>query len=783
MIRAEITVTGLVQGVGFRPFCHRLAVALQLKGIVKNTGDAGVFLAIEGEKHSVEEFLRRLQTSPPPRARVEEIRVEWKPATGEFMKFTVVESDVRSFGPASIIPPEIAICDDCLREMLTPSDRRYRYPFTTCVNCGPRFTVIELLPYDRERTSMRDFPLCERCLREYRDPGDRRYHAESTCCPECGPKFTLMDAGGTPVESGDPFEGAIRLLDEGKLLAVKGLGGTHITAKTTADAPIARLRKALGRPQQPFAVMARSLEAAETFAEIGEKERELLVSPAHPILVLKKSKKFELSELISPGLDSIGVMLPYSGFHHLLFGRGKDPAYILTSANFPGLPMITKNEEALKELQGIVDYLLLHNRRIVNRCDDSVVRQTAGEAVFLRRSRGHAPMPVDLKIDCEGCVVALGAELNVATSVLLGKKCFLTQHIGDVSKIETLEYLREATENLLRLLRVEKIDGVACDLHPQYATTKEAEEMAEEMGVPLVKVQHHHAHLSSLMAEHGVDEAVGIVADGAGYGSNGRIWGGEVMVVEGWKFRRTGSLIDLPMPGGDLATTFPARMVAGALWGVLERVELERALMKISEGFPRGALELRAVLRQLETGVNVFMTSSCGRVLDAISCLLGVCHKRTYEGEPAMKLEALGNRGDPKAAEIHPELRSEKGIEVVDTRMLFLQILEALKRRVPKQDIAAGAQWAIADGLAQVAVATAKREGIKAIGVSGGVFYNDLMTKTVRKRVTSEGLRFLMHKEVPPGDGGISLGQAFVAALKLRSRSPFSLGTSPKEGR
>ncbi|MFN4133150.1 MAG: carbamoyltransferase HypF, partial [Candidatus Hadarchaeales archaeon] len=511
-MRAEIRVRGLVQGVGFRPSCHRLATYHRLKGFVRNTGDAGVFLVVEGEKHSIEEFLRHLQSSPPPRARIEEIEVEWKPATGEFKEFSVVKSDAAGSQAVSTIPPEIAICDDCLREMIDPSDRRFGYPFITCVNCGPRFTIIEDLPYDREKTSMRDFPLCEKCLQEYTNPADRRYHAEPTCCPACGPRFTLFNSTGIPVDVRDPFEEARKLLDEGKVLVLKGLGGMHVATKTTEDAPIARLRESFMRPQQPFAVMARDLRSVESFAEAGEKEMELLLSPSRPIVLLKKSREFPLSELVSPGLDSVGVMLPYSGFHHLLFQRGKDPAYILTSANFPGLPMVTENSEAFEKLGKAVDYFLLHNRRIVNRCDDSVVRVTAGSPVFLRRSRGYAPAPIKLKVENEKCILGLGGELNVAAAVLLGKKCLLTQYIGDVSKLETLEYLREAVGRVLYLLKVKKIDVVACDLHPAYATTREAEEMVAGGRAELIKVQHHHAHLASLMAEHGVDEAVGIVA-------------------------------------------------------------------------------------------------------------------------------------------------------------------------------------------------------------------------------------------------------------------------------
>ncbi len=768
-IRSEISVSGLVQGVGFRPFCYRLATKFGLKGTVRNMGDAGVQIILEGERGAIENFIQALGKEKPPLARIDGIGAEWKPATGEFKDFSVVESGKGGLGLLSVIPPDIAICDDCLREMFDPKGRRYRYPFTTCVNCGPRFTIIRDLPYDRERTSMEDFPLCGDCRGEYTNPSDRRYHAEPTCCSACGPEVRLHHASGESHEVEDPLREASKLLDEGKIVVIKGIGGMHVAAKVTEDGPLQRLREAFKRPQQPFAIMSKDLETVRTFAEVGADEEERLKSPQRPIVVLR-SKIGKISELVSPGLDSIGVMLPYNGIQHIILRDGKEPAYVMTSANLPGLPMVLENEDAISKFGGLVDYFLLHNRRIINRCDDSVVRLTAGAPVFLRRSRGYAPMPLDLQLPKEANVLALGAEFDVVATLLKGGRCFPTQHIGDVSKLETMGYLRQAVERLMRLLNLEKIDVVACDLHPQYATSSEAESFAREFNAKLVRVQHHHAHLAALMAEHGIDEIVGIDADGVGYGADGTLWGGEVMVASHRDFERVGALASQPMPGGDLATRFPARAVAGILWGALQPKEVENVLGDFClEGFRQGEDEIKAVIHQLEIGMNVFRSSSCGRVLDAVSCILGVCRERTYEGEPAIKLEAFARGGDESGSSFKFSLKREKGFERVDTSKLLLDVLEAMKKGDSKRDIAARAQIELGRGLAELAVKASKAKGIETIGARGGVFYNDAVSSAVWDFVDGEGLKFLMHRQVPPGDGGISIGQAVVAAHRSTS--------------
>lgn len=763
--RAEIAVTGIVQGVGFRPFIYRLANKHGLAGFVRNMGDAGVQVIVEGEKKKVEKFIDSLRPEQPPLARIDEVKTKWEDATKEFTIFQVVPSETTGLGLSSVVPPDLALCDDCLREMLDPSDRRHNYPFITCVNCGPRFTIIEDLPYDRPRTSMKSFPLCTDCLHEYQNPPDRRYHAEPTCCPVCGPRMKLYNRDGHRIDVADPFRETARLLDDGSVVAIKGIGGIHIASKTTDDEVLVRLRRASNRPQQPFAVMSRDLKTIRTFAEVNDAEAELLTSYRRPILVLRRSPNYMLSDLVAPRLDSVGVMLPYSGIHHLILRHGSDPAYVMTSANVPGLPMLVDNDEAMVKLPGAVDYLLLHDRVIVNRCDDSVVKLVGGKPAFLRRSRGYVPEPIKLSFRSERTVLAVGAELNVSAAVLIGDRCFVSQYLGDTTKVETLEYMRAAAEQLMRLLNLKNVDVIAHDLHPNYATTSVAPRMAKELGAKTLAAQHHHAHLCSLMAEHGLEKLVGIAADGVGYGSDGTIWGGEVMIAGLGSFERVGGLMSQRMPGGDLATRFPARMVAGILWQSLEREELERVLGKFcASGFKHGKREMEIVIRQLERNFNVFRTSSCGRVLDAVACLLGICDERTYEGEPAIKLEAAAGNEDVEELKLEPDIKKVNGMKVVDTSQLLADIVSALQARVPHRYIAAAAQRAIARGLASIAIDTASSNGISVVGGSGGVFYNWAITAAVRKEIEKAGLQFVQHEFLPPGDGCISTGQAVVAA-------------------
>ena len=757
-IRAEVSVSGIVQGVGFRPFIYRTAVRLGLVGFVRNRGDASVEIIVEGDEDAIKRFLTAISEKPPPLARIYRVDVNYSKETGRFKRFKILRSRGASKLHGSIIPPDIAICEDCLRELRDPKNRRYNYFFITCTNCGPRYTIIERLPYDRPNTTMKSFPMCPLCAEEYADPSDRRFHAQTIACPECGPKVYLTTGDGRRVDCEDPVREAGKLLEEGYIVAVKGNGGFHIATATTKSEPIARLRRVKHRRQKPFAIMARDLEAVKTFAEVSKWEAQLLTSYIRPIVLLKKSEDYYLSELISPGLHNVGVMLPYTGLHVMLFDWTREPAFVMTSGNPPSEPIVTDDEEALKRLGRDVDYFLFHNRLIAQRCDDSVVRLHGRTPTIIRRSRGYAPEPVRLSKPSSRCVLGVGGEKNVTACIILEDKAFLSQHIGDVETLETLNFLRATINHLTRLTNC-TVEAVACDLHPLFNTTRLAQELGEKFECPVVPVQHHHAHLAGLMAEHNLEEIVGIVCDGFGYGLDGAAWGGEILYSNIKEFKRLGHLQPQPMVGGDLATKYPLRMAAGILSKV---VDVEEWLQSRSRFLPHGEVEASLIAEELRKGRIPVWTTSCGRVLDAVSSILGICQERTYEGEPAIKLESAASKGRD-VLNLEPKII---GDSVLDTTYLVLEVLEGLSRhRVA--DLAYSAEAYLARGLAQISIEKADALGVDAVGFSGGVAYNEHITQTMREIIEENGLKFFVHRLVPPGDGGISFGQSVVAAYKL----------------
>jgi hydrogenase maturation protein HypF len=756
-VRLKIKIVGIIQGVGFRPFIYRTAVKNQLKGYVKNRGDAGVEILLEGKESDIQNFMRDLKEKKPPLAQIHEIITTELKGKNEYATFSIHKSSKETELSGSVIPPDIAICDDCLKELRNPKDPRHEYFFITCTNCGPRFTIIDRLPYDRENTTMRDFPMCNFCLKEYKDPLNRRFHAQTVACPKCGPKAYLTTHKGELVKHKDPVREAGKLLAEGFIMAIKGYGGFHVAASTTKDKPLIRLREVKHRSQKPFAIMARSLEAIKTFAEVSKEEAALLASYTRPIVLLNKNSAYYLSDLVAPGLHNVGVMLPYTGLHYMLFDKVDEPAFVMTSANPPNQPIIKDNEEALQSLGGTVDYFLFHNRQIAHRCDDSVVRMHGKNLVFLRRSRGYAPAPIMLKEKAKRCVVGLGGELNNTACVLLGNKAFISQHIGDVENVETREFLENATKHLIRLTN-SKVDAVACDLHPKFTTTKLARDLAEENGWQLFQVQHHYAHIAALMIEHGVEEIVGVCCDGYGYGINGEAWGGEILLCtrESSDFKRVAHLEKQPLIGGDLATRFPLRMATGILH---KRVDVESWLLQNKTRFPHGESEIQLILNQLEKSNNIIETTSCGRVLDATAAVLGVCYERTYEGEPAMKLESAALKGKD-VIKLEPIIKSN----TLDTTQMLLEIFEN-REKYPKADLAYSMHSYLARGLAELAIEKAEDNGIRTVGFSGGAACNQILTSIMRKAVKTAGLQFLVHEAIPPGDGGVSFGQAVVGGF------------------
>jgi hydrogenase maturation protein HypF len=723
-----------------------------LKGYVRNRGDAGVEILLEGEERRIEQFMKDLREKKPPLAQIHGIITKELAGKNEYEKFTIYKSSEEAELSGSIIPPDVAICNDCLRELRDSDNPRYEYFFITCTNCGPRFTIIDRLPYDRENTTMKDFPMCGFCKREYTDPLNRRFHAQTVACPECGPKAFLTNSEGKIIQNEDPIREAGKLLSEGAIIAIKGYGGFHVATSTVDDKPLLRLRDVKHRSQKPFAIMARNLDAIETFAEVNKSEAEFLTSFTRPIVLLNKSKAYYLSDLIASKLHNVGVMLPYTGMHYMLFDKVKDAAFVMTSANPPNQPIIKDNDEALHRLGGTVDYFLFHNRRIAYRCDDSVTRTHNDDLVFIRRSRGYTPSPVMLKERAKRCVVALGGEQNNTACVLLANKAFISQHIGDVENIETKDFLENAAKHLIRLTN-SKVEAVACDLHPKFTTTRLAQELAEQNSWQLFQVQHHHAHVAALIAEYGINDIVGVCCDGYGYGIDGEAWGGEIII--GTKtfsdFQRVAHLEKQPLLGGDLATHYPLRMAAGILG---KKTDVADWLLQNRQHFPHGEKEIQLIQQQLAKGDNKVETTSCGRVLDATAAVLDICYERTYEGEPAMKLESAAIKGK-NVLKLEPTIKGS----TLNTSEMLLEIFQN-RQKHSKTDLAYSVHAYLAKGLATLAIEKASENSIKTIGFTGGVACNEIMVSTLRRIVESAGLRFLVHKAVPPGDGGLSFGQA-----------------------
>lgn len=766
---ATIRVAGTVQGVGFRPFVYRTAVRLHLRGYVTNLEDATVEAVVEGEEEAIKRFIKALEAEAPKVSMVQSVLTSWRAYTGRFKKFEIKKSKFERSLFGFMIPPDIGICSNCISDITTSKRRWYQYPFTCCAECGPRVTAVFESPYDRVRTNMREFPLCKHCRREYEDPGDRRFHAQGICCPICGPKMELYTSDGERVKVKDPFKEAASLLDEGYVVTIKGIGGVHLAAKTTEDKSVERLRNKRRRPYQPFAVMSPNVETVRTYATVSSEEEKLLTSWQKPILLLKKSSEYYLSDLVSPGLDTIGVMLPYTGIHFLLFQFLREPALIMTSGNDPGIPMAITHKEAFKTIGKMTDYFLLHNREIVNRCDDSVIRVINDTPTFIRRSRGYVPSPIKVPVPSdEVTAVAVGAELRNTGTILYRGNCYLTQHVGDVDNLETLNHLEQSLKHLEKLLEIRgKPDVIACDMHPRYVTSRFAQELSQKKGVELVKIQHHHAHLSALMAEYltpPTQRVIGISMDGVGYGPDGTVWGGEILEAGYSSYERLGHLRLQPMPGGDLCTYYPVRMLVSILGTVLSNKEVYDVTKRhVKYGLRHGLSELNTILKQIKSPM-IPRTTSSGRFLDAVAATMGICYKRTYEGEPAMRLEAVASRGDPSKIQLEPQINEQNDKYVFDTSQLLLDII-MLQRGANIPDLCAAAQRAFAIGMAEMAVRAARDQGLHTIGVSGGVAVNVQITHDIVVQIKNHGLHVICHRKVPPGDGGTSMGQAVSASF------------------
>lgn len=767
-LRRSVRVTGVVQGVGFRPYVYGLARSLRLAGHVGND-DRGVFVVVEGDDADVEEFLRRLPAEAPPLAAVETVTaVDEEPVGAE--GFVVVESRDGGDADVALIPPDTAVCADCLREVRDPADRRHRYPFTACTYCGPRYTIVTGLPYDRPCTTMAAFPLCARCQAEYDDPGDRRFHAQPTACPDCGPRLSFRgrDEVTASAYGDDALAAAIRVIRSGGLVAVKGVGGYHLACDAYQPAAVAELRRRKQRGDKPFAVMVVDLDAAARLATVDDDVADALTSREAPIVLLPShaagDDEAALLAAVAPGASTIGLLLPYSPLHHLLLAPHPlvdgEPlrAVVLTSGNLSDEPLCIDEAEADARLADLVDAFLHHDRPIHVSCDDSVVRRVGDDLQPVRRSRGFAPLPVRLPVDAAPSL-AVGGELKAAVCVASGRRAWLSQHVGDVGNLETLTMLARTQATLASLVRVEP-ELVVADAHPAYLSRSWAARYAEQHAVPLVLVQHHHAHLASLLAEHAVppDEPVlGVVFDGTGYGDDGTIWGGELLLGSYAGVQRVGHLRPVPLPGGDAAIRRPARTALAHLHAA--DLPWDDDLPSVAAAEPG---ELAAVGSMVRSGFGCTPTTSMGRLFDAVASLLGVRQDVHYEGQAAMELEALV--GAPTGPAWRLPVRDRAGVLELDPRPVVGAAVASVRDGVPVASAAAAFHEAVADAVTTAALAVRAAHGIAVVGLTGGVFQNACLSTRCRSRLESHGIRVLTHRLVPPNDGGLALGQVAVAA-------------------
>ncbi len=756
-VRKGLDVSGIVQGVGFRPYVYRLASELRLVGSIANTS-GGVSIEIQGSFEAVESFLSRLPKELPPLARITHLSVRDLSCNHD-REFTILASVVGEEHRA-LISPDVAVCADCLREMFDPGDRRYRYPFINCTNCGPRFTIVQDIPYDRARTSMAVFEMCPACQGEYNDPTNRRFHAQPNACWDCGPRPELWDSSGHRIQCSNPIEKAAALLRDGRLVAVKGLGGFHLAGDATNASAVTTLRERKRRVGKPFAIMAPDLATIEQFCGLDDLARALLVGPERPVVLLPKKDPTLIAEDIAPHLRELGVFLPYTPLHHLLFAEGEFLALVMTSGNLSEEPIAIDNHEAVERLQGLADFFLVHNREILRRCDDSVIRSSGGRVRQLRRSRGYVPVPVFLGEELPP-VLAVGGELKNTVCLTKGRHAFLSQHVGDLENLEAHKFFAEAVEHLERVLEIHP-KAIAYDLHPDYFSTRWA---LEQKGVELIGIQHHHAHIASCMAENHLEgKVIGFALDGTGYGTDGHIWGGEALIADYVDFERAAHFVYVPMPGGAAAIQEPWRMAVSYL-----AQRFGEKLFDLSIPFVRGLDRKRVelLLRMIERGVNTPLTSSCGRLFDAVAALAGIRQQATYEAQAAIELEmAIDPHGDEIA---YPFAVIPEGAAwIIETRPLLDSIVADLRNGAPRGTVSRRFHNGLADIFARVAGLIRERSGLDRACLSGGTFQNMYLLSGLHARLERAGFQVFTHSEVPAGDGGLSLGQALVAAHRFR---------------
>ncbi|HVT89092.1 MAG TPA: carbamoyltransferase HypF [Tepidisphaeraceae bacterium] len=755
--RRRITIRGIVQGVGFRPFVYGLASEMRLFGFVKNLG-GGVRIEVEGEKQQLDRFVEQVRTQAPPLAIIEDFSLENRAPQNE-TSFRIESSDEDLADAPVNISPDVATCKNCLAELFDPKDRRYRYPFLNCTHCGPRLTIVTGAPYDRARTTMAKFAMCPACQREYDDPTNRRFHAQPTACPVCGPKLQLLDGSGGAITGGDPLLEFARRIVEGKIGAMKGLGGFHLICNARNEAAVSELRIRKYRDEKPFAIMVDHVDSVGAICEIDERSTNLLTSPRAPIVLLRKRPASSLAGGVAPGNPYLGVMLPYTPFHHLLMDAVGHLPLVMTSGNTSDEPIAFENGDAVGRLKGIADFFLVHDRPIYMRCDDSVTRVIAGKESILRRSRGYAPEPIALPIQCAMPILAVGGQLKATFALGADSRAILSQHMGDLDHLEAYRAFERDIDLFEQLFSITP-EVVVHDLHPQYASTAYAQRRKRKNGVRLIGVQHHHAHMAACMAENQLTAPViGVSFDGTGYGVDGAIWGGEFLVGDYKAFRRAAHLRYVAMPGGEQAIREPWRMAISHL------MDAGCECYALNDRLQPAAL---SITRQMIKGqINSSLTSSAGRLFDAVASIVGVRDRVTYEGQAAIELEwrAGGMAGDDSYR--FTIARELEGPWIIDTRPLIQAVVADLEKGAGLPSIAARFHNSIAQMILQTCEQLKGEFGITTVTLSGGVFMNARLVFESTRRLEAAGFQVFRHSLVPANDGGLSLGQLAIAAATI----------------
>ncbi len=749
-VARRVEINGIVQGVGFRPFVYQLANRYDLKGKVANTS-SGVSIHIEGNRQNIESFCRDISEKKPPIAYITEIDL-FDESVNAYQEFTIVESREPSM-MTTLISPDVSVCDDCRHELFDLNDRRFGYPFINCTNCGPRYTIINDIPYDRPKTSMKHFTMCPICQAEYDDHGNRRFHAQPNACAECGPHIDLYDNTRQKTATPKPLEKTVELIKQGYIIAIKGLGGFHLAVDAENDQAVAKLRKRKHREEKPFALMSHNVESVQSYAKVGPEEEKLLKSPQRPIVLLKKREPNSISREVAPRNRYFGAMLPYTPHHYLLLSRGFT-ALVMTSGNLREEPIAIDNDDAFERLSDIADYFLIHNRDIYLRSDDSIVRKTAGDTRFIRRSRGYVPVPIFLNKKVPP-ILACGAELKNTVCLTRGNQAFLSQHIGDLENLATYDFFKLTIRHMQRILNVHP-EIVAFDLHPDYLSTRFAEEMES---INKIQIQHHHAHIVSAMAENRIDgPVIGLSFDGTGYGTDGAIWGGEILIADIEKFYRAAHFAYVPMPGSTAAIKEPWRMAISYLYDAFDDKfwDLDLPLLKEMD-----AIKVKIMVDMVNKKINSPFTSSLGRLFDGIAAITGIRYKVAFEGQAAMELEMLAA---DKVADIYDyEWITTEGHKIL-TRPIIQGVVNDMVNGIHPSVISRKFHQTLIQMFSDLCAVIRKESGLNRVVLSGGVFQNSLLLTGLIKALEEKNFQVFTHSKVPANDGGICLGQAMVAA-------------------